>query len=196
MCKTSNAASAPAKSASRSVNRAGRHACTDILGGDHGDRPVLGDVVEVCLEKHYHLHPVRVDATSVWPEEVAASTEIAFHLRGSRPVPKHLLRDRRKLGKLVPACASPPRQHVLAVQLHNICLKNREGEAMILFQRRAKNNRGAAQETFIFVCISTPKKILSPQNLLPQRPALLTCSTRLPVTLATDFEVDIPRSFA
>ena len=93
--------------------------CADILCGDHGDVLERGDVLEVNVEEHHHLHPIGVDAAPVGHEENTATTEVALDLRGTRLVPKHLLRNWCEVGELLLAFLLPPRPYVLGIQLHN-----------------------------------------------------------------------------
>lgn len=96
-----------------------RQARSDILrGGKCGDRVFgRGDVLVVLLQEHHHLRPVGVGAAPVGHEEVAEAAQVAVALRRECLVPEHLLRDWREVGERLPAGASPPGQHVLAIQL-------------------------------------------------------------------------------
>ena len=42
--------------------------------------PVLGDVFVLGLEEHDRFHPVAVNPTPVWHEEVTTSTEVTLDL--------------------------------------------------------------------------------------------------------------------
>ena len=71
-------ASAANKSVSRPLNRAGIHARISLEEIMYV--PVLGDVFVVGLEEHDHFHPVGVNPTPVWHEEVTTSTEVTLDL--------------------------------------------------------------------------------------------------------------------
>ena len=61
-------ASAANKSVSRPLNRVGIHARISLE--DIMYVPVLGDVFVVGLEEHDRFHPVGVNPTPVWHEEL------------------------------------------------------------------------------------------------------------------------------
>ena len=71
-------ASAANKSVSRSLNRAGIHVRIPLEEVMYV--PVLGDVFIVGLEEYDHFHPVEVNPTPVWHEEITTSTEVTLDL--------------------------------------------------------------------------------------------------------------------